>query len=264
MRNLIDELENLSNRLTQVGDCVHDEELYFSKLPMIWDLIDERRELARRLRDEGPITIQQFAEEVARPMVYSLIQELEDAFHCSPALGAFSVFDMRHVPSNPLELGDYGQTSISHIADHYGEAKQDTFMGHHVVAQPEFPAEIIRREFSAFKHQMFIMKQRASETDLSDPQFLLKKLTDEPILQQTFPVMSYFVLLSSLIPTSTACVERVFSLMNSICTPLRSSMSQETLDNIMRIVHEGATSLSDNQLERAINHFTSKSRKIYV
>jgi hypothetical protein len=33
---------------------VHDE-LYFSKLPMIWDLmiwdlIDERRELARRLR----------------------------------------------------------------------------------------------------------------------------------------------------------------------------------------------------------------------
>jgi hypothetical protein len=29
---------------------VHDDELYFSKLPMIWDLIDERRELARRLR----------------------------------------------------------------------------------------------------------------------------------------------------------------------------------------------------------------------
>ncbi|XP_060575861.1 uncharacterized protein LOC132733267 isoform X6 [Ruditapes philippinarum] len=153
--NLIDELEHLSNRFTQVGVCVHDE-LYFSKLPMIWDLIDERRELARRLRDEGPI--QQLAEEVARPMVYSLIQELEDAFHCSLALGPFSVFDMRHVPSNPLELGDYGQTSISHIADHYGEAKQDTFMGHHVVAQPEFPVEIIRREFSAFKHQMFIMK----------------------------------------------------------------------------------------------------------
>jgi hypothetical protein len=31
-------------------------------------------------RDEGPITIQQFAEEVARPMVYSLIQELEEHF----------------------------------------------------------------------------------------------------------------------------------------------------------------------------------------
>jgi hypothetical protein len=39
----------MSNRLTQVAYGVHDE-LYFSKLPMIWNLIDERREHARRLR----------------------------------------------------------------------------------------------------------------------------------------------------------------------------------------------------------------------
>jgi hypothetical protein len=39
----------MSNRFTQVGYGVHDE-LYFSKLAMIWDLIDERRELARMLR----------------------------------------------------------------------------------------------------------------------------------------------------------------------------------------------------------------------
>lgn len=264
VENLIDELEHINIRFIQVGNGVHDEDLYFSKLPMIWDVIDDRREYARRLRAETPITIQQFAEEVARPMGHSLIQELQDAFHCSPALGAFSVFDVRHIPLDPLELVNYGQSSINHIADHYGEMKEDTFMGHHVVAHPEFPAESIRREFNAFKHQMFIMKQRATEDDLSDPQFLLKKLMDEPVLQQTFPVMSYFVLLSSLIPTSTACVERVFSLMNSICTPLRSSMSQETLDSIMRIVHEGATSISNTQLEKAIGHFTSKARKIDI
>ncbi|XP_053390185.1 uncharacterized protein LOC128553096 isoform X2 [Mercenaria mercenaria] len=156
VRSLIDELEHLNTRFTQVGNGVllhDDDELYFSKLPMLWDLIDERREYARRLRDERPITIQQFAEEVAMPMVHSLIQELQDAFHCSPALGAFSVFDMRHVPSDPLELN-----SIKHVADHYGEMKEDTFMGHHVVSHPEFPADSIRREFNAFKHQMFIMK----------------------------------------------------------------------------------------------------------
>lgn len=50
--------------------------------------------------------------------------------------------------------------------------------------------------------------------------------------------------------------------MNSLCSPLRSFMKQETFDNIMRIVHEGTTSLSPELLNKALEHVSLKDRKL--
>jgi hypothetical protein len=49
--------------------------------------------------------------------------------------------------------------------------------------------------------------------------------------------------------------------MNDICTPLRSSLSQENLDAIMRVCKEGPDLMSDDTLEKALNMFKDKKKR---
>lgn len=56
------------------------------------------------------LTVQRFTEEVAIPMVYSLVGEVTDAFHCSDVLQAFSVFHLKMVPDTVAEVvNGYGE-----------------------------------------------------------------------------------------------------------------------------------------------------------
>ena len=67
-----------------------------------------------------------------------------------------------------------------------------------------------------------------------------------------------------LIPASTAPVERGFSLMNDLCTPLRSSLTQQSLDalSLMRICKGGRPRLSDDQLTDINEDFKSRKSRI--
>lgn len=98
-------------------------------------------------------------------------------------------------------------------------------------------------------------RQRSTEEQLANPGFLLQSFLTDDLLQRNYPAMNHLVLLSCLIPSSTACVERIFSVMNTIVTKLRSSLSQASVDSIMRIVTEGQTSLTDVQLRKAVEKF---------
>jgi hypothetical protein len=42
-------------------------------------------------------------------MIYGLINELDDSFHCSSVLQGFKVFDLKDIPQNLQELQDYGE-----------------------------------------------------------------------------------------------------------------------------------------------------------
>jgi len=57
-------------------------------------------------------TPEQIVEELAVPIVNRLIQELEDGFHCTPVLDAFSVFNVAKIPETLQELNEYGNVSI--------------------------------------------------------------------------------------------------------------------------------------------------------
>ena len=88
-------------------------------------------------------------------------------------------------------------------------------------------------------------------------------MTEDPVLQTTFPSMYKLCLMSRLIPTSTASVERVFSLMNSICTPSRNRVTQNTLSALMRICHEAGNSLTQHQKHAIIENFkAARNRNI--
>nr|XP_022311121.1 uncharacterized protein LOC111116421 [Crassostrea virginica] len=117
---------------------------------------------------------------------------------------------------------------IRQLAVHYGRPLEDNFKGNQTVCQPVFQQNIMEQQFLAFKHQMFLLRQRASEEELADPLFLLRTLSGDPILQRTYPSIFYLLTLAALIPSSTACVECLFSLMNSLCTPIRSTLTSKT------------------------------------
>ncbi|KAH3820832.1 hypothetical protein DPMN_122581 [Dreissena polymorpha] len=63
-------------------------------------------------------------------------------------------------------------------------------------------------------------------------------LADEH-LRTTYPCMYQLLLLSRLVTSSTASVERVFSLMNNLCTTNQNRLLQDTLTALMMLCREG-------------------------
>ena len=67
----------------------------------------------------------------------------------------------------------------------------------------------------------------------------------------------------TIIPSSTASVERSFSTMNDICTTLRAKLGQQTLENLLRMCLEGPSEFSDSELDELVLKFKhKKERKI--
>ena len=64
---------------------------------------------------------------------------------------------------------------------------------------------------------------------------MYRELNTDPGLRACFSRVKDLYQLATLIPQSTAVVERSFSLMNDLCTFLRSSLKTPNLDALMRI-----------------------------
>ena len=60
----------------------------------------------------------------------------------------------------------------------------------------------------------------------------------------------------NIIPASTASVERSFSYMNLIKTPLRSRLTQKNLEALISM--EGKDKLSDSDLDTSVHKFKNK------
>ena len=78
-----------------------------------------------------------------------------------------------------------------------------------------------------------------------------------------FPNLFHLLYPANIIPTTTACVERIFSLMNSLCTRLRNRLTEGSLDGLMCICAEGPENLTNDNLEQIIDIFKAmKPRKL--
>ena len=101
------------------------------------------------------------------------------------------------------------------------------------------------------------MNQRASEEALENPLHLLRTVNEDPVMKRQFPAIKFLIKIAALIPSSTACVEKLFSLMITLCTPLKSSLAQDSLDVMIHIVLTSKTQnqLTQSQLNYAITKF---------
>ena len=86
------------------------------------------------------------------------------------------------------------------------------------------------------------------------PTDIYKFLAADGTLKNHINIAVLFTI-SLLIPPSTSNVEQGFSVMNLICTPLRSSLSESNLNRFKCTCINGPEKLDDNVLEELIQDF---------
>ena len=79
-----------------------------------------------------------------------------------------------------------------------------------------------------------------------------------------FYILDSFRLLLVHSQVATASVERSFSQMKLIKTSLRSSLNNKSLSNLMKIALESPVELTDSHLEKIVDIWNRKSRRIVV
>lgn len=132
----------------------------FNKIEGLLEELTERTDLQRRIR--GPlhadITPENYLRTIGVPLIYSLIQEVEDAFtHKEATLSAYGFLDPRNLPETAAELAEYGNVAIQRLGDFYGQVKVDKFMGHQVEEPAVFDHTALKMELKSFRQQLFMM-----------------------------------------------------------------------------------------------------------
>lgn len=113
------------------------------------------------------------------------------------------------------------------------------------------------------KHFQFINSQRQQNPVKSTAERLLEFERDG-VLRRCYPNMHVLTLMNMIIPASTAVVERSFSLMNNLCTPLRNFLNQVSLESLMRICWEGKESYPPEDLESLVDRFRDMKDRMLI
>lgn len=210
----------------------------------------------RNLTDIDKFDKDVFMSGTIKPLVQDLINEIKEAMHVEPVLQAFGVLDPRNLPDNIEELIGYGEAEITELSKHYGTALQDTYKRHTKTGTPILDGPKLVAEFNSFKHQMYALKQRVSDTDKVEfARDILGHFEKEPVLKGIYGNLYQIYLLSQVIPLSTACVERCFSQLKLIKTSLRTRLSNKTLDHLLRLNHSSFISLPEQTWEDIVDGF---------
>ncbi len=149
-----------------------------------------------------------------------VLRNVEERFNYlenDPVLKAAAVLDPDIWPTDQMTLSSYGNEEIQVLADHYED--------HLLRAGCEL--QQIEREWSSVKSYVSLhLNSRSTEEVFAS---ILRSQADQC---HNFLLLAEIVLIW---PLSTAVVERGFSSMNRVKTLLRSSMSQENLDGVLRV-----------------------------
>ena len=86
----------------------------------------------------------------------------------------------------------------------------------------------------------------------------LKELVCNDMMRTLFPNLCKIYTISLSIPVSTASLERSFSQMKLIKTPLRSSLNDKSLSHLMKIAIESPAELTDSHLKKLLMYGTGK------
>jgi hypothetical protein len=82
----------------------------------------------------------------------------------------------------------------------------------------------------------------------------------DEVLKDCFPLVFDLYYLAMIIPSSTAVVERSFSLMSGIVTKKRNRLTEQNTDALVRICHANK-SLSDEDVESVVCEFKGQKKR---
>ena len=280
-KRAISKLETIKNELPNHKNI--DTTLKYFKLAKSYLLYSqEAMSLGRDLRsctgnnDSVKNIISLFITTTGQPMTTSLIAEINNAMEeTSPVLSLFNLFNTEATYKDDKTRQDYLKTLI----EHYGESKSDNYENDKITAIP-----VINKVQAELEYNDLIKDFDTAVTTLNnkmkeDEKVLLnaKKLTSDQIdnyilshkplstdiskflaadgTLKNFPNLASLFKISLLIPPSISNVERACSVMNLICTPLHSPLSETNLDRFMQICLNGPEKLTDDILQELIEDF---------
>lgn len=159
-----------------------------------------------------------------------------------PPLSHFKIFDFHLWPVNNIEaLSIYGNEEITMLCNHFNPVLD------------EEEARMAQLEWSTFKLKVKSMSSTASTCPFTLYTHLLKMqpkcITNILLLVEIMFCFS---------PSTAAC-ERGFSCMNRIKTSLRSNLSTNTMNDLMRISIDGPDTCDYDPL-LAIEHWQSTAK----
>ena len=215
--------------------------------------------------------INKFTAQVGDPLMTDLIVETEDAMkETSPVLSGFDLFNSEALDKSKENLKDLSKT----LCAHYGISVNDSYEGQVTTAIPLLNPVHVASELKDFmaafdvgvnflNEKLKSAKQLGSERNLNEAKTFIetkkptstdvyKYLAADSSLMQFSNTATLFKT-SLLIPPTTSNVERGFSVMNLICTPLRTSLSESTLDRFIRICINGPETFSESDVEKMVD-----------
>ena len=113
--------------------------------------------------------------------------------------------------------------------------------------------------FKIFRRLMFTRFKSSTAKEVT------KALVSNSTLGSAFPNLVTLASIVSILPVTTATVERSFSNMKLVKTRSRNQIGDDTLDQAMRVCIEGPERLSNESLETIIDHWKEqKTRRLLV
>lgn len=198
-----------------------------------------------------------FIKSTYRPYLQSVIDHISSRMLSSDKVSAFSLFDPLHLPKEEEDLSTYGSEKLKTLINFYGRPQKITFESKTAVSTPDIDQDLMEAEWKVFRRLLFNKFKTNTAKDV------IHALMSNSTLSSAFPNLTTLAKILSVIPVTTATVERSFSDMKLIKTRLRNRLGDETLDQAMRVSIEGPETLKEEHLEAILDHWKDcKPRRI--
>ena len=278
VNHLIEKLHIIKDSLSDPQ--VADSKLkFFNKAVSFLHISGQRNHLGRELRgrdkasqQEPSALIKKFLAEIGYSFVDDLLSEIKEALVVdNPILEAFNIFSME------TQSEDYRREQMHILCNHYGDKINDVYQGDSTPAEAiisTLEQEVEFQDFFCTFHEVVkelndqakkqaqqkVLKGEIKQKDI--PEYLntikptlsdlYSKMCSEGSVHN-FPNNMKLLKLALLIPPLTSGVERGFSVMNLLVSPLLKSLSENNVDRLMRICLDGPKFLIEEQLEKIID-----------
>ena len=204
--------------ITNVEKQTQSPGKHFSELD---DLLASLNEAGHSINVEGNVK-ERFDEQVRKPYLAKLIENMNERFQAIGVVSAFSIFNPSELPLMQSEVAHYGETELNILLSQYTDGPL------------QLNCDDTLSEWKEFRD--FLSQQRTSLKTIKDLSEFFLVSTDR---KQLFPIMAELIARGLTIPIATADCERGFSAMNRIKTSPRNRLKTKTLEQLMLISIEG-------------------------
>ena len=285
-------VERLLARLRRIKDDLvnHDSTdsilKYFNKALPFLQISANRNDLGRNLRGRDMANqhdphelIRKFLAHTGYSFMDNLIAEIDEALtDNNKLLEAFNVFNTESGPEHRRS------EHLDILCDHYGVEITDVYQGDATRAESVISSieqKVERNDFFEEFDDMIIRlneevkkeaRRKMSRGELKQSEMCEFVNSNRPSPSNVYTAMSndgcarrfpntmQLFKLALLIPPTTSGVERGFSVMNLLVSPMRATLNEQNVDRLMRICLDGPETFSDKQLEDLVNKFKDTER----